>query len=150
MTRSFSLATLMLVMAIMAIGLASVRTAAVRVVEGASIDLPRLLIAGAVAGALYGFALAIWQRGGFVRIGASAIGGSCLGLAAAAQTTSPVAWPVVFTAPIVLVGMAALIGTNRRRTLRLLATQGTPSPAIDERPLKRPALQAQTSPGDSA
>jgi hypothetical protein len=149
MTRSFSLATLMLVMAIAAIGLASVRTTAVRVAGGESSALMGPLVVGAIGGALYGFALAIWQRAGFIRLVAGVVGGLCIGVAAGAQATSPVGWPVVFTAPVVLVGMAALIGANRRRSLRLLATKGA-SAAIEERPFGGPCFQGQASPGDSA
>lgn len=146
MTRSFSLAALMLVIAVAAVGLASMRTVVLRVVSGEPSDVATPMILGAIAGGVYGFALGVWQSGGFVRLVASVLGGLCLGLGAGAQITATVDWAVVFAAPALLVGMAVLVGANRRRSFRIREAKG----AAAERPLGGPDFGRRDSLGDSA
>jgi hypothetical protein len=112
----FSLAVLFLVIAIAAIGLASIRSAFVHAGDENLSWLP--LVAGSVSGAVFGFGLAVWSRWDALRVTAGTLGGFCLGAAAGAQSSVAVHWAVVFVAPILIVSLAGLIAINRRGTMR--------------------------------
>jgi hypothetical protein len=121
MSRSFSLTTLLLMMAIVAVWLASIRPAIVQVVNGGvgavagSPEPIGMLIVGALAGTVFGVGLAVWNRNGWLRSLAAVVGGTCLGLAAGAQMSLPVSWLVVGIGPAIIVAMVALVMANRRR-----------------------------------
>lgn len=141
MRRTFSLATLLLVMAIAAVALASIRALLVRVWSGESQALAVPMVAGAMAGATFGLALAVWNRGSW-RIGnfhgwpwtiANAVGGLGLGAAVGAQTTARVEWSVIVLAPFIVIGAAVLVAINRRRQFRLAALRPTLRSAIEPR-----------------
>jgi hypothetical protein len=119
---SFSLATLLLMMAIAAVGLASIRAALAGAWQGEAAGLRNmnsqtvvLIAAGAVCGALFGLVLAAWNRKGLLVGIASFFGGLFLGAAAGAQCCVKVDWQVIFAAPFVLVSSALLVALNRRR-----------------------------------
>lgn len=115
MGRSFSLATLLLLIAIAAVGLASTRTVLVRVWHGESPEIVGLVVLGAIFGAVFGFALALWSRGSWLGFFGSILGGPFLGAAAGAQLSVAVDWPVIFTAPIILISTVMVVAANRRR-----------------------------------
>lgn len=119
---SFSLATLLLMMAIAAVGLASIRAALAAASQSQAAGLRNmdiqtavLIAAGAVCGALFGLVLAAWNRKGLLAAIASLFGGMFLGAAAAAQCCLTVDWQVIFAAPFVLVSTAIFVALNRRR-----------------------------------
>ena len=140
--RTFSLATLLLVMAIAAVALASIRSLLVRVWNGESEALILPMVAGAIGGALVGLALAIWNRGswrlanlrGWPWTITSTIGGMGIGAAVGAQTTAGVDWSVIVLSPLVVIGTAALVAINRRRQIRLVASRPAVRSAIEPRP----------------
>jgi hypothetical protein len=122
MNRRFSLATLLLLIAIVAIGLASARTALLRYVENnpavpLQIAPPAiaLVIMGAMVGLVYGCWLSIWNHGGALSLIAKVVGGPFLGAAAAAQLSVQTDWIVIFLTPIILVSLTTLVAFNRRR-----------------------------------
>jgi hypothetical protein len=115
MQHKFSLATLLLMVAIAAVGFASLRSAFHNALPGHE---PWMVLLGFFAGGPVGFALAIWNRSDWLPGIVSTLAGFGLGAAAGAQTGLIVSWPVIFAAPFVLVGAAAIIAFNRRRTLR--------------------------------
>jgi hypothetical protein len=122
MDRRFSLATLLLLIAIAAIGLASARIALIRYAENnpavpLQIEPPAiaLVIMGSLVGALYGCWLSVWNGGGLLRLFARAVGGLCLGAAAAAQLSVQTDWIVIFLTPMILVSLTTLVAINRRR-----------------------------------
>lgn len=131
MGHRFSIATLMLLTAIAAIALASMRGAIVRVLAAISLtDIPTIMsrvwngdanelvlpiAVGAIAGLIYAVALALWNKTGWVNPIVSGVGGLLLGGGAGSQMTTSVAWPVVAAAPVVLLSMVTLIAFNRRR-----------------------------------
>jgi hypothetical protein len=133
MGRTFSVATLLMATAIVAVSVASIRGLWLRVDEGASSDIMIPMEAGAAAGALFGFALAIWNRDeslwrpkAWPKTFASTMCGYGLGAAAGAQVTAPVGWFVVVLGPAVVIGSAALVTAIRRRQARRLARQASP------------------------
>ena len=115
MGRHFSLATLMLVVAIAAIAAASSRAAVVDAWRGKSHEALELAFVGAVVGLLFGLGLAIWNRGSWIGTVGSLVGGICLGAAAGAQFAARVDWIVIFLAPIILIPVLLVVAANRRR-----------------------------------
>jgi hypothetical protein len=114
MGRTFSLATLLLLMAIAAIGLASTRTVLAGVWRGQAPEVAGLMFAGAIFGALFGLGFALWNRSKWVGFLGCIIGGPCLGAAAGAQLSVAVDWPVIFTTPIILISTLMVVIANRR------------------------------------
>jgi len=129
MGHRFSIATLFLLTAIAALALASMRMTMVRVWSGETNDLEWPMAVGAIAGMMYAVGLAIWNRTGWAQPVISGVGGLLLGGAAGAQMTSPVAWPVVFAAPVVVVSIVTVIAFNRRR--RRLASPSQPQSSFN-------------------
>ena len=115
MERRFSLGTLLSIVAIAAVGLASIRGAFARTWTTPGDAGLIMLPFGFWTGGLFGLALAVWNRVGWLKGVAGTLAGFGLGTAAGAQTLATVDWPVIFLAPIVIVGMAALIARNRGR-----------------------------------
>ncbi len=123
MERTFSIATLLLVIAILAVALASIRAAAVRTLEGQSRAIATPIAIGALAGGAVGCVLAFGYRGSrpfwhpksWPRIVAGTLGGIVLGGGAGAQATAAVSWWIIVLMPPLIVGMTALVVTNRRR-----------------------------------
>lgn len=124
MRSRFSLATLLLLVAVAAVGVGSLRTAIVEVLalDDASAALaaqgPVLavcLAVGSLLGLLYGAALAAWNHRGALNSLAGALGGAFLGAAAGAQCTVRTDWPALFVAPILLIGGTLLVALNERR-----------------------------------
>ena len=128
MGHRFSIATLFLLTAIAALSLASMRMTMVRVWSGEANALVLPMAVGGVAGAIFGVALAIWNKTGWAQPIISGIGGLLLGGAAGAQMTTPVGWPVVVATPVVLISMVALITFNRRRRT---AIRGSSQPSSE-------------------
>lgn len=116
MTRSFSMATLLLLVAIAAAGSASLRGAVDRMAGGNSEALVTPIVAGGLGGFVFGIALALWNRGGFLRSAAAVVGATLLGSAAGAQMIARVSWTALFVAPVILVTVIWLIAVNRRRS----------------------------------
>ena len=79
MNRSFSLATLNLLVAIAAVGFASTRTAFARAWSGQSDGVGWLVIAGSVVGLVFSLMLAVWNRPGWLVSLAGLFGGAFLG-----------------------------------------------------------------------
>lgn len=121
MGRHFSLATLMLVVAIAAIAAASSRAAVVDAWRGTSHEALALAVLGAGAGSFFGLCLGIWNRGTWIGFVGTLIGGSCLGAAAGAQFATRVDWLVIFMAPVILLPVLLLVANNRRRKKEQLA-----------------------------
>ena len=124
MERSFSIATLLLAMAIGAVGLASLRALWTRAENGdmARPDAMTMIIAGAVAGLIFGTVLAGWNRpspvhrlGNVLRMGLGACCGCFLGAAAGAQFSATVPWYVLVMLPVAIIGSTALVVASRRR-----------------------------------
>jgi uncharacterized membrane protein YfcA len=122
MNRTFSIATLLLVMAIVAVALTSLRGWWQQVESGVSGDITELVLVCSVAGAVFGFGLAIWNGAspgstgdGWLRVLGSMACGSFLGAAAGAQATARVDRYVLLLTPVVVVGCAALVAATRRR-----------------------------------
>jgi hypothetical protein len=115
MERRFSLGTLLAIVAVAAVGLASIRGALTRVWTMPSNEALMMLPFGLLVGGAFGLALALWNGGGWLRAIVGTLAGFGLGAAAGAQTLAKVEWQVVFLAPIVVVGLAALVAGNRRR-----------------------------------
>jgi len=134
MNRTFSIATLLLVMAIVAVALTSLREVVQRADGGGSpIGILSPVLACSVAGATFGYGLAIWNSvtpvwmvGGWLRLFVSTVCGLFLGAAAGAQATVRVDWYVLLLTPIVIVGCAALVAATRRQ-------RAASSPAIADR-----------------
>jgi len=141
MRQRFSLATLMLLVAIAALGLASLRTAIGTALtldqsSQAATSFPNQgpqnpqaiyqtilaiwIVGGSCLGLLLALTLAAWNTRSLVWTIASCAGGVFLGGAAGAQCLVKVDWPVIFLAPVVLVGGTLLVAVNerRRRTAR--------------------------------
>jgi len=121
MGRHFSLATLMLAVAIAAIAAASSRAAVVDAWRGNSREALELAFVGAAVGLLFGLCLAIWNRGSCIGFVGSLVGGVCLGAAAGAQFASRVDWIVIFMAPVILIPLLLVVAANRRRKKQRLA-----------------------------
>ena len=121
MNRSFSLATLNLLIAIAAVCFASTRTALACAWKGDSAEIVVLVIAGALVGTTFGLVLAIWNRPGWIVSLAAIVGGLFLGAAAGAQMCVTVEWPVLFFGPYLLVAAVLVVAANRRRRARARA-----------------------------
>lgn len=124
MRSRFSLATLLLLVAIAAVGVGSLRTAIVEVLSldnfSASLAARGPILAACIAGAaLLGLTLGVilgaWNHRSIPLTIAGAFGGSFLGAAAGAQCTVRAEWPVLFIAPILLIGGTLLVALNERR-----------------------------------
>ncbi len=122
MVRNFSIATLLLVTAIVAVALSGLRGAWQRANSDASGEVLVPLIVCSIAGAAFGFGLAIWngavpvwKLGGWARVFGGTVCGLFLGAAAGAQATAHVDRYVLLLTPIVVVGCAALVAATRRR-----------------------------------
>lgn len=115
---------MMLLVAIAAVGVGSLRTA---IVELLALDdlsatlaarapvLAACIAGGGVLGLFFGAILGAWNHRGIPLGIASALGGCFLGAAAGAQCTVRTEWPVLFIAPILLVGGTLLVALNERR-----------------------------------
>ncbi len=88
MNRSFTLSTLNLLIAIVAVCLASTRTALVQVWNGNSAEIALLVVLGGLAGLAFGLVAAIWNRPGWLISLAMMAGGLFLGAAAARRCAS--------------------------------------------------------------
>lgn len=131
MRSRFSLATMLLLVAIAAVGVGSLRTAIVELLAldnvSAALAARGPVLAACIAGAgllglVLGIILGAWNHRSISLSIASALGGCFLGAAAGAQCTVRSEWPVLFVAPIVLVGGTLLVALNeRRKRLRKLA-----------------------------
>ena len=115
MGRSYSLAVLLLVTAIVAMSLGSIRLLWLRVDAGASSDIAAPMLAGALGGAICGPALALWRGADWIWVLLALVGVLGLGAAAGAQLTAPVSWGVVVLGPLIVLGAAALVMVHSRR-----------------------------------
>lgn len=131
--RSFSIAALLMLIAITAVGSASIRAALGEDLPVASrlVGLARVIgaamLAGAVVGTIFGLILAAWNRNDLPAAFGSAVGGFFLGAAAAAQCTVKVDWRYIFATPIVLVSVATLVAINSRRRSKARSANGVRS-----------------------
>jgi hypothetical protein len=117
MGRSFSLATLNLAMAIVAVALASTRIALNRGWTAGADSIGLLQICGGLCGLILGIVLALWNRPGQMRAWGLIFGGFVLGALTAAQLTVKVDWPVIFATPIILIATVFVVAANRRRRI---------------------------------
>jgi hypothetical protein len=117
MGRHFSLATLLLLMAIAAVAMASTRTALAGMWRGQSPGVVGLVVLGGLFGLAFGIGFALWNRGNWYGILGSIVGGPCLGAAAGVQLGVGVEWPVIFAAPFILIVTLLVVAANRRRRL---------------------------------
>jgi hypothetical protein len=139
MGRTFSLATLLLVTAIVAAAVASIRSVPARIDAGQPEQLLIPLVAGTVAGGIFGIALALWQRDvrSFYRWRswpgaiAAVLGGFLLGAAAGAHMTTRVDWWVIALVPPLVIGGAVVVAANRRRQMRRRAMVSPPSAPLE-------------------
>jgi hypothetical protein len=115
MRRSYSLAVLLLVTAIAAMSLASLRLLWLRVDAGAPSEIAMPMLAGAIGGGAFGVALAIWRGAAWVWTLLALVGGLGLGAAAGAQLTAPVSWGVVVLCPLIVLAATAVVALNSRR-----------------------------------
>lgn len=126
MRSRFSLGTLLLIVAIVAVGAASLRSAAKAVLnEGLTAALPgdKQVIAvwigvGGLVGLGFGVVLALWNRRGPLGSLVQIFAGGFLGLAAAAQCAIQTPWLVIGMIPIVTIALAVWIAHSQRRDLR--------------------------------
>ncbi|MGD9719850.1 MAG: hypothetical protein AB7O59_01380 [Pirellulales bacterium] len=128
MGRTFSIATMLLVMAIVAVGAASLRGLWQRVEGGVNDAVLVPVVGGAVAGAVYAFILSVWTSRdpiyeplAWPRFVLCTICGWFLGTAAGAQMTATVDGAVLALTPLVVIGSAAVVAFNQRRQARLTA-----------------------------
>ncbi|MEX2113402.1 MAG: hypothetical protein WD845_09465 [Pirellulales bacterium] len=145
---SYSLATVFLVVAIIGVSAASLRGLWLREGAAPTPDAWVLVVAGAVGGALFAWALSIWTRTGsafsrrnFVRTQLMRLSGLLLGAAAGAQATAQVSWFALLLTPPIIVGCAALVTANRRRQRHLALLRPAPSSSnrpVAVHPLDRP------------
>ncbi len=117
MNRSFSLATLLLLVLIAAVGSTSLRAVVLRIWSGDSQQLVTPIVAGAGCGLLFGFGLALWERSGVGPFFGSLLGGLCLGGAAGAQMCMPVDWTIIFVSPLLAITVVGMIAAARRRQI---------------------------------
>jgi hypothetical protein len=124
MPGRFSWATLLLLLAIAAVGVGSLRTAIVELpfsedaAEAVALRWPvwaASIVGGGLLGMAFGAILGSWNQRGLVRHAAGVVGGSFLGAAAGAQCTVRSEWPVLFVAPMLLIGGTLLVALNERR-----------------------------------
>lgn len=124
MGRTFSIATLLLLVAVAAVGLASLRALWVRGEIGTVTNEAAMILmtAGAMAGLIFGVGLAIWngagpahRASGWLRMVGSAVCGLFLGAAAGAQFTAAVPWYGLLVLPALIIGAAALVAAGGRR-----------------------------------
>jgi tetrahydromethanopterin S-methyltransferase subunit C len=132
MGRSFSLATLNLAMAIVAVALASTRIAMSRGWTAGAESIGILQVSGGLCGLMLGIVLAIWNRPGQMRSWGLIFGGFVLGALTAAQLTVKVDWPVIFATPIILIATVFVVAANRRRRRSI-------RPEIFDRPVRQAA-----------
>ena len=113
MARSYSIAALLTVMAIVAVALASIRNAMILGPLGA--DAAIAPVTGTIAGGIWGLGLGIWNRDhwGAPWIVAGLVAGMGLGLAAGAHVTVAQSWNSVIAAPLLVI-VAAMIVTAWR------------------------------------
>jgi hypothetical protein len=124
MRSRFSLATLLLLVAIAAVGVGSLRTAIIKLLSFDDLSatlaargpvLAACIVGGGLLGLVFGTILGNWNHRGIPLSIASTLGGSFLGAAAGAQCTVRTEWPVLFIAPILLIGGTLLVALNERR-----------------------------------
>lgn len=151
MGRTFSIATMLLVMAIVAVGAASMRGLWQRVEGGVTDAVLVPVVGGAVAGSIYAFILSVWTARdpiyeplAWPRFVVSAICGWFLGAAAGAQMTATVDGAVLALTPIVIIGSAVLVTFNQRRQSRLSAERAG---GIDQLPAETgaPAMASESA-----
>jgi hypothetical protein len=118
MERSFSLATLNLMVAIAAVGLACCRSALASDWKVPPQLVVGLMLLGGIFGMIFGLILAVWNRPGWLAMVGCVLGGFFLGFAAAGQLAVKVDWPVIFATPYVMISAVALLALNHRRKQR--------------------------------
>lgn len=113
MARSYSIAALLTVMAIVAVALSSIRNAMIMGPLGA--DAAIAPVTGTIAGGIWGLGLGIWNRDhwGVPWVLAGLAAGMGLGLAAGAHVTVIHNWSGVIVAPLLVVAMAAMTAAWR-------------------------------------
>ncbi len=123
--NTYSLATVFLVVAIVAIAAASLRGLWVRAINGGPQELLYPAIACAFDGVLFATVFVFWSRTGsiwdernLVRLIVYPVAGFFLGAAAGAQSTAQVSWGALMLTPPVVVAVAALVAFNRRKRRR--------------------------------
>ena len=149
---SYSLATVFLVVAIVGISAASLRGLWMRIEGGQRSEAYAAVVVAALGGGFFGFVLAVWTRTDFVfhprnmaRMGLLSMFGVVLGAAVGAQATAQVSEIVLLLMPPLMIGCAALVAFNRRRSRRRPAAKTVkksrrpplvhPLDRIDEEPL---------------
>jgi hypothetical protein len=160
MRRStYSLATVFLVVAIVAIAAASLRGLWVRVTAaGASQELLYPAIVCAIDGMLFATVLAFWSRTGsiwdgrnLVRLIVYPVAGLFLGAAAGAQSMAEVSWGAMVLTPPIVVAVAALVAFNRRKVRRDQRARHSNAAAEPERaPVLHPLDRPDPEPDDDA
>jgi hypothetical protein len=133
--NGFSLAMLLLFIAIIAVALATIRAAfdtelreETTGVAATRADVLSLLAPFALAGGTFAAVAAIWNRVRWYLWPAALGGGAFVGAAAAAQATLPVSWPVLCLGPALLVLCTVL----------LVPQKATPDAA---QPAEKPSVQ---------
>lgn len=130
MARSYSIAALLTVMAIVAVALASIRNAMILGPLGA--DAAIAPVTGTIAGGIWGLGLGIWNRDhwGAPWIVAGLVAGMGLGLAAGAHVTVAQSWNSVIAAPLLVIVAAVIVTAWRYASARRVSW----AHALDERP----------------
>lgn len=108
MARSYSIAALLTVMAIVAVALSSIRNAMIMGPLGS--DAAIAPVTGTIAGGIWGLGLGIWNRDhwGAPWVLAGLVAGMGLGLAAGAHVTVVHSWTGVIAGPLLVVAAAVL------------------------------------------
>ena len=125
MQRTYSIGTLLLIMTIVAVGLAGLRS----IQQQDSTDATRAAIVQAIisglAGAAFGFVLTkwngatpIWRLGGWARLLLGAVWGGFLGAAAGARALTRVDGESLVLTPVLIVGGAVLFVLVQRLSVR--------------------------------
>ncbi len=132
MKRRFSIATLLLLMAISAVAAASVRSAIVQIRtlpnDASYREAAIIMVLMGPLGALEGLILAFWNRSGPLRTMGCLFGGLFLGIAAGGQFVNRVDWTIIGTTPLVLLAASMLVAFSRRRRLRARDVMAAPNP----------------------
>ena len=140
MARSYSIAALLTVMAIVAVALSSIRNAMIMGPLGA--DAAIAPVTGTIAGGIWGLGLGIWNRDhwGAPWVVAGLVAGMGLGLAAGSHVTVTHSWTSVFAGPLLVVAAAVVAAAWRYASVRRVPcshalddpqSAESPSPPVD-------------------
>jgi hypothetical protein len=138
MSHKFSLTTMFLLVAMVALWLSPIRSMLVYVWNGdfntAMAGSFRMMLAGAVAGMLFGTASGIWNCEGWVIGVIRIVGGACLGAAAGIEVSLPVDWPVMVLLPAMAI-IGVILACRQRSPSGSAAQDTLDSPPSELNPL---------------